>query len=196
MAQTRDADVARFDRWAESYDRSIAQRFFFIPIHRRMLALIAEKGITAPPAKVIDVGCGTGRLLRRASLLWPEAELFGVDPAERMVSETSRLGTNARIELGMAEALPFGGGSADLVMSSLSFHHWADQGRGIREIYRVLRPGGVLCLADHSFPFAMLTRDKVRSRRQIRELISVAGFAVIAQKNAGLPFLLITLARK
>jgi ubiquinone/menaquinone biosynthesis C-methylase UbiE len=191
-----DRDVARFDRWAESYDRSVVQRYFFVPIHRRLLALIAEKGTTAPPATVIDVGCGTGRLLRRASLLWPEAELIGVDPAERMVSETVRLGTKARIELGTAEALPFGDQCADLVMSSMSFHHWADQGRGIREIYRVLRPGGLFCLADHSFPLAMLTREKVRSRSQIRALVSAAGFTVIAQKNAGLPFLPITLARK
>jgi ubiquinone/menaquinone biosynthesis C-methylase UbiE len=54
----------------------------------------------------------------------------------------------ARFVQGAAEALPFGDASFDLVVSSMSFHHWADQRVGLREVRRVLAPGGLLGLAD------------------------------------------------
>jgi len=190
------ADVRRFDEWAPSYDRSALQRLLFMPTHGRMLDLIAKDGKGSSPASVVDVGCGTGRLLRAASILWPDARLFGVDPAEHMLSEAAIANPKASFELAQAESLPFDDRSVDLVMSSLSFHHWGDQAKGIREISRILRPGGRFCLADHNFPLARLTREKVKSRAQVREMMSAAGLALLAQRGAGLPFLLITLARK
>lgn len=130
------------------------------------------------------------------SIHWPTAELFGVDPAERMVSEASRLNPKAVFKLASAESLPFDDRTVDVVLSSMSFHHWGDQRKGIREIVRVLRPGGVLCLADHAFPLARLAGEKVKSRTQVRELAISAGLTILAQKSAGLPFLHITFAQK
>jgi len=196
MAPNPGPDVRRFDEWAPVYDRSVLQRLLFVPVHGRMLRLLAEDGIDMPPASVVDVGCGTGRLLRAASLRWPDARLVGVDPAERMVAEAAAANPKASFKLAPAESLPLADGTVDLVVSSLSFHHWGDQARGIREIFRILRPGGRFCLADHNFPLAGLTGEKVKSRAQVRELMSAAGLTVEAQVGAGLPFLLITLARK
>lgn len=189
-------DIRRFDEWASSYDRSALQRLLFMPTHGRMLDLVAKDGIGLPPAVVVDVGCGTGRLLRAASLRWPDARLVGVDPAEHMIAEAAAANPKASFKLAPAESLPIDDATVDLVLSSLSFHHWGDQARGIREISRILRPGGSFCLADHNFPLARLTREKVRSRAQVREMMSAAGLTVEAQVGAGLPFLLITLARK
>jgi ubiquinone/menaquinone biosynthesis C-methylase UbiE len=196
MEPKSDSDIRRFDQWASSYDSSVLQRFFFVPVHGRMLRLLAEGGGGSWPATVVDVGCGTGRLLRAAALSWPDARLFGVDPAEHMVSEAARLNPKASFKLGPAESLPFADSTVDLVMSSLSFHHWGDQAKGIREISRILRPGGRFCLADHDFPLARLTGEKVKSRSQVRDLMMAAGLAVLTQRGAGLPFLMITLARK
>ena len=195
-ASPRDTDVRRFDRWAPSYDASPLRKLLFEPIHARMLELLAREGLEMAKARVVDVGCGTGRLLGSVALRWPEAELFGFDPAEHMLAQAARLNPKARLALASAESLPFDDGGADVVTSSMSFHHWGDQARGIAEISRILRPGGVFCLADHSFPLARLSGEKVMSRAKLRHLMGEAGLAVLAQEGAGLPFLTISLARK
>jgi SAM-dependent methyltransferase len=84
----------------------------------------------------------------------------------------------------------------DVVLSSLSFHHWADQRKGLQEIARVLRPGGLFCLADHTVLLAGLSGEKVKSREQIRALMIDAGLAVRQHQRLGMRFVLITLAQK
>jgi ubiquinone/menaquinone biosynthesis C-methylase UbiE len=81
-------------------------------------------------------------------------------------------------------------------MTSLSFHHWADQKKGLSEIARVLRPGGFFCLADHTLRIAGLRGEKIRSRGHIRELMAGAGLAVKQQIKLRMRFVLITLAQK
>jgi len=162
-----------------------------------MLDLLVQEGLKDPPSCIIDVGCGTGRLLRVASVRWPKAQLFGVDPAEQMVAEATQLNPNAIFEIAPAESLPFLDETADIVLSSLSFHHWANQGKGLQEIARVLRPGGLFCLADHNIIFlAKLFGEKVKSREQIRALMIDAGFTLRQQQRLGMRFVLITLAQK
>jgi trans-aconitate methyltransferase len=91
MPSTTSPDVKRFDRWAATYDQSVLQRLYFGPVHSKMLDLLVQKGPKDAPSCIIDVGCGTGRLLRLASARWPEARLFGADPAENMVAEAAGL---------------------------------------------------------------------------------------------------------
>ena len=104
--------------------------------------------------------------------------MIGVDPAGQMVSQADRLCPKATFKVASAESLPLPDESADIVLSSISFHHWADQERGLQEIARVLRPEGLFCLADHTFRLAGLFGGKVRSRDQIRGLLMGAGLAV------------------
>jgi len=188
-------DVKRFDRWAPTYDRSPLQKLYFEPVHAAMLDLLARE-LKEAPGFIVDVGCGTGRLLRAASARWPEARLFGVDPAEQMLSVAARLNPCATFQLAPAETLPFSDQTADLAFSSLSFHHWSNQARGVQEIARVLRPGGFFCLADHRFLLSRLFGGKVKSAREIRALMTSAGLAVRMQKGLGIRFVLITLAQK
>jgi len=178
-----------------TYDQSVMQRLFFVPVHSKMLDLLLRE-LKDSPRCIIDVGCGTGRLLRAAAVRWPGAQLFGVDPAEQMVSEATRLNPNATFRVASAEALPFPDQTADLVLSSVSFHHCSDQTKGLQEIARVLRPGGSFCLADHAILLAKLFGGKVKSRKQIHALISGAGLAIRKQESMGLRFVLITLAQK
>ncbi len=195
VPSTTNYDVKRFNQWAATYDQSVMQRLYFGPVHSKMLDLLVQE-LKDPPRCIIDVGCGTGRLLRAASVRWPEAQLLGVDPAEQMVSEAQRLNPNATFKLAPAESLPFSGQTADLVLTSLSFHHWANQTKGLQEIVRVLRPGGLLCLADHAMLLLKLFGEKVKSRNQIRALIIGAGLAVRQHQRLGMRFVLITLAQK
>ena len=142
-------DVAHFDRWSSRYDRSTLQRFFFGPIQE---ATIAEAALVSQdPKAVLDVGCGTGQLLRRLADRYPDAELVGVDPSPGMVHH-ARLASapDRRVQFlnARAENLPFADGHFDLVVTTLSFHHWSDQEDGLREIRRVLRLSGVFVLTD------------------------------------------------
>lgn len=193
---TTAADVERFDRWAATYDESTLQRWYFAPVHTRMLDLLVQEGPEKPPRRIVDVGCGTGRLLRAVSLRWPEAQLIGVDPAGQMVSQAERLCPKATFKVAPAESLPLPDESADIVLSSISFHHWADQEKGLQEIARVLHPEGLFCLADHTFRLAEIFGGKVRSRDQIRELLVGAGLAVRQHRRLRARFVLITLAQK
>jgi len=196
VPSTTNTDVERFDRWAATYDQSVMQRLYFGPVHAKMLGLLRREGPKAPPNCILDVGCGTGRLLRAASAYWPEAQLWGVDPAAQMVSEATRLNPKATFKLASAEILPFPDQSADIVLSSLSFHHWADHQQGLHEIARVLRPGGYLCLADHAMLLTKLLGEKVKSRAEIRALMTNAGLTVRQHQGMGIRFVLITLAQK
>lgn len=138
-----DRDLRFFDRVAPRYDRHWIQRFAR-PIHARLLMAIDR------PGAVLDIGCGTGVLLGEVAARWPQGRLAGVDAAPGMAAVARRRLPGADIRHGVAEALPWPDGSFDLVVTSLSFHHWRDQTRGILEAARVLRSGGRFLLADIS----------------------------------------------
>jgi ubiquinone/menaquinone biosynthesis C-methylase UbiE len=165
-----------FNHWSETYERSITQWLFFDRVHRGVLARIPA-GFT--PTGVLDIGCGTGRLLRRMQKRWPAAALTGVDLAEGMVAQARRQTTGATIHQAPAEHLPLANDSVDLVTSTVSFHHWSDQAQGIGEAVRVLRRGGLFILADmsisrHGHPLA---------RSQVRAMFESAGLSIRSQNS-------------
>src|SRR5262245_17895582 len=179
-----ERDVERFDHWSRTYEASWMQRVFFDPTHRAALALATE--IVRQPTSVLDVGCGTGRLLRQAGTYWPEAHLIGVDPANGMIEMAKRLTPNATFFSGTAETLPLERASVELALSTISFHHWHDQAAGLREIARVLRPGGALLLVDFSFPdwlVGLLRQKRVHSPVRVQALFHQAGLQVQRQQK-------------
>ncbi len=180
----REKDIERFDQWASTYENSWLQRAFFDQTHKAALALAAT--IVHQPGSVLDVGCGTGRLLRRANRYWPEAQLIGVDPASGMIERAKFLTPNATFFTGMAEALPLQDASVDLALSTSSFHHWQNQAAGIREIARVLRPGGYFILVDASFPgwlVRVFRPKRFHSPAQMRTMFIQEGLLVQAQQT-------------
>ncbi len=180
----REKDVERFEQWASTYENSWLQRAFFERVYQATLTLAA--GTVHQPVSVLDVGCGTGKLLRRANTYWPEAQLIGVDPANGMIEMAKRLTPNATFFTGMAEALPLEDASVDLALSTSSFHHWQDQAAGIREIARVLRPGGYFILVDASFPdwlVRVFRLKRFHSPAQLRTLFIQAGLHVQTQQT-------------
>jgi SAM-dependent methyltransferase len=95
--------------------------------------------------RVVDVGCGPGSAARAAAARG--AHVTGVDPARVMLRLAGRLTpASAGVEFveGSAESLPLPDGSADVVWTIASVHHWHDVDAGLVEIRRVLEPGGRL----------------------------------------------------
>jgi len=140
-------DWGAFDRRASTYDRGRLGAW-----HRLVAGRTADLAVISAPRRVLDVGCGTGVLLRQLAERLPDAvELAGVDPAPRMVAQSrAALDRDPRIvvEEAAAERLPFADGVFDLVVSTMSFDHWSDQLNGLSECRRVLGDSGVLVLAD------------------------------------------------
>jgi ubiquinone/menaquinone biosynthesis C-methylase UbiE len=174
-----------FDRWARSYDRSLLQPLLFTPTH--LAALVAAVDAGAHPRVVLDLGCGTGRLLERAAETWPDARSIGVDAAPGMIAEAKRKhqgDPRLRFEVGDAAALPLDPSSIDLALSTISFHHWADQLGGVREVARVLRPGGLFVLADIRPP--LLLRPILRgfhASRSRQRLFEKGGLTLVEQRR-------------
>ena len=182
-------DVDRFNRWAGDYDQHWMQRVIFEPVQRTVLKLAAEQ--VPQPDAILDVGCGTGRLLGLAQSRFPEAKLFGVDAAIEMVrqAQTSHPDGAIRFQQAVAEELPFPDASFDLVFSTMTFHHWSDQGRGTAEVARVLRPGGRWLLAEFvASGFVGLIRRVLRlhqfpERADLQRRLVVSGLQVVAEER-------------
>jgi ubiquinone/menaquinone biosynthesis C-methylase UbiE len=181
---THDRDIAAFDARAGSYEGGRLGR-----LHQQIADRTAELALTVVPAprRILDVGCGTGYLLRRLATRCPEAvDLTGVDPARAMIAAARAAAADDRLRWleGTAEKLPFPGGSFDLVVSTTSFDHWADQRAGLGECARVLAPGGWLVLTDLFSAWLSPTlvgrrRDKARTQRRASRLLAAAGFRAV-----------------
>src|SRR2546421_371341 len=122
--------------------------------------LADDVSATAPQGgAVLDVGTGPGVLLVELSRRRPDLHLTGIDLSADMVGAASRnLGPRATVRVGSVTELPFPDRSFDLIVSSLSLHHWDHPEAAVPELARVLRPGGRLQIYDFRFaPFDTLT---------------------------------------
>jgi len=190
-------DVKRFDRWSKTYEACWGQRFFD-GVHTRMLDLLESAAPTLKPSTVLDVGCGTGRLLRKVAARWPTARIIGVDAAPGMVEVAKSLAPSGEFHQGFAESLPLPDASVDLAFSSISLHHWRDASSGMREMARVLRPEGWFCLADPTIPawLAKVFRSKAKSQSVLREMLTEAGFEVHCHQTIFTRFVSVFVASK
>lgn len=175
-----ERDVQAFDQRAATYESGMLGQW-----HRDLSDRVADLSLSLHPAprRVLDVGSGTGYLLGLLAGRLPEAEeLSGVDAAPAMVAVATERATDDRVRFvqGTAERLPAGEGRYNLVVSTTSFDHWADQAVGIAECARVLAPGGRLVLADLFSPLLWPTlvasrRGKARTRGRATRLVLAAG---------------------
>lgn len=113
-----------------------------------------------------DLGCGPGLLVLEMARQAPGLHVTGIDLSENMLADARRSAQQAGLaervdfRLGNVEEIPFPDRSLDLVISTLSLHHWADPVKVLNEIDRVLKPGGAFYLfdlrRDMALPFYLL----------------------------------------
>lgn len=145
--ELKEKALEEFGDWATTYDDSLLNRFLFEPGHAM---LIDELANIRPDALVLDIGCGTGELARR--LARRGCYVVGLDLCEPMLHQVRPKlnGQSGRVHLsvGDSEHLPFASRMFDAVTCANSFHHYPDQRAVVREMFRVLRPGGRLLVVD------------------------------------------------
>jgi len=98
-----------------------------------------------PAGKILDVGCGTGRMLRNVQ---GDYEKYGLDISERLIEQAKQQDSNSRYDVGNSNTLPYDSDSFDLVMCHSVLHHLEDPSKTIDEIVRVAKPEGAIFVRD------------------------------------------------
>jgi malonyl-CoA O-methyltransferase len=155
LAETRKAFVQEtYDREAERYRTASHTQQFNLS---RLLSLAVSAIRQLKPKRILDVGCGLGPAVAALSErgLLHDADYLGIDLSPRMIAiakDTYR-SENVRFTVGDAEALQVADASVDLVLSNVALH-WLNQPKlgttpkkAFAEIYRVLRPGGLVAVS-------------------------------------------------
>ncbi len=163
--------VARqFDRLAAEWDGPRATPERLLPLAAALDAL------EATPAKVLDVGTGTGAAARLVGERWPAADVLGVDVSQGMVAEARRHATSdrQRYEVIDSAALPHPDGSFDLVVLNNMIPFFD-------ELARVTAPGGWAAIAYARGPRTPIWVPLDRCRRELAS----RGFADFREVTAG-----------
>jgi demethylmenaquinone methyltransferase/2-methoxy-6-polyprenyl-1,4-benzoquinol methylase/phosphoethanolamine N-methyltransferase len=142
---------------ASEYDL-FTSLFGFGANSRNSRTVIELAGVKAGD-RVLDVACGTGNLTLAAQRYAGEAgRVWGIDASPEMIEvarkKAARSGLPLQFEVRLAEDLGFPESTFDVVISRLAFHHLPDdlKLRALDEIFRVLKPGGTLLIADFTRP--------------------------------------------
>jgi len=175
MAATWDGPEG--DHWVEFSER------YDTATRRHRARLLAAADI-APESRVLDVGCGTGRLAREAAALAPAGTVSGIDLSARMIdrarTEATAAGiTNVAFEQGDAHVHPFDEASFDRALSGFATMFFSDPVAAFTNIARAIHPGGQL---------AMLTWQNMASNEWVSELrTALAAGRALPEPPAGAP---------
>ena len=146
-----------------------------------------------PAFTILDVGCGGGRTVRKLSDLAPQGKVFGIDYAPGSIA-ASRAENAEQIEAGRVEILevpisrlPFHNASFDVVTAVETHYYWPDLPHDLREVLRVVKPGGSAIVIAETYrgsaldvmmvPAMKLLRAAHLTQDEHREWFATAGFS-------------------
>ena len=167
--------------------------------HSTMTAWGLEQVTVPANAAILDIGCGGGRTVSKLAALAPAGKVVGLDYSAASVAVSRD--TNAediqagrvQIEQGSVAALPFPDCAFDVITAVETHYYWPDLPANVREVLRVLKPGGTFALIAETYrggPFRLLygmvmplLRAAYLSDAEHRDLLTQAGFTEVATKH-------------
>ncbi len=188
--------------WARLYDLgSLLSGGRLRPGQRQLLARAAIR----PGENVLDVGCGPGRITAEAARqAGPGARVLGIDPSPEMIAlAKDERGSVADFERAPIQAIPAGDATFDVALASLVLHHVPAgmQAAGLRELRRVLKPGGRFLALDFAAsashgPGLLLAalglRRGLAHAEHLRSLLVEAGFDGVQIERSGRAYCLLS----
>jgi len=143
--------------WTSPHD--ILVRLIGLGVNGANSRMIVEMAKIKPGDKVLDVGCGTGDLtLTAKNYVGTSGSAHGIDASPEGIdlarNKAKRIDSESAFEVGLIEKIPYPDATFDVVISRLVIHHLPDdlKRQGMEEIFRVLKPGGLVFLADFKPP--------------------------------------------
>ncbi len=146
MHQLEENSIKQFTQWADNYDNPLTS-ITFQQTNSHIVKLLNPK----PDSSLLDVGCGSGILIQKLLSLNRDIKLFGLDITPKMVEVAKKKFTNnsnIKIIQGSAIKMPYEDNSFNFVTCASSFHHHPDPLLSVKEMIRVLKPGGKLLILD------------------------------------------------
>jgi len=136
-------------------------------LYQRVIKDLTSPGLVE--GKVLDAGTGPGTLARGIARSFPRLQVYGIDLSEDMIrlarehARREQLEERVHFESGNVAHLPYPDHSFDVVVSTISMHHWYELEQPLRDLYRVLRPGGRLWIYDFRFVKAQTVEKALAS---------------------------------
>ena len=130
-----------FEKSAAKYDNRVGK------ISGRFYQMLLEQVELFPGATVLDVGCGTGTVLRAMADICV-INGYGIDAEENMIIEAKRKCPDMSVQISRCEDTPFESQYFDIVTACMAYHHFADRSGFAKEAARLLKHGGHLYIAD------------------------------------------------
>ncbi len=180
-----------FDVWSRFYDLDVVQRLTYRPVHDAIVHALTD----APPARLLDVACGTGLLSTRLSDAFPGTQVVGCDFSRGMLAQATARRPDGPWIRADAGRLPFRSGCFEAVVCTEALHWFPDPRRALEEFRRVLAPDGralvalvnvpVSAVGDAAHVVSRLVGQPFRwpTRAGMRALFEAAGLNVVAQRR-------------
>lgn len=137
-----------------------AESLIFLGRLEQVWRRLIDQAALSPGERVIDIGCGTGKVpILAAKQVKPDGKVFAVDASEKMIElsrrRASKSDVHLELHLAAMEDLPFPDNYFDVVLSCQALHHVPREAKftALDEMRRILRPGGRLLLLDHGKPY-------------------------------------------
>ena len=189
--------AAGHDLFLPLYDPMVS----FLGAARARQELIKQANVQ-PGQRILDLGCGTGTMVIMLKRQHPQTHVVGLDPDPKALTrarrKVQRAAVSAHFDQGFSDQLPYEEASFDRVFSSLMFHHLEgeDLEKTLREVVRVLKPGGSFHLLDFAggekgsplFRLHVGERLEDYSEERITDMMHQAGLKGAQKTSSGSMF--------